>query len=263
LSKYKILDNLRREAIPIFIMINVIFLSVVKIFTKINIMPYILISLFSLVISSVIDVLNYIIFRKENIKVQKKFTKRIDGLTASIYRGIIEIIVLPYKAFATLIAIVKTMYRMLITKNHLLEWITAEEAEKLNKNDLKSMYINMIVNPTFGILGLIFLRFIEVGIISKIFIILLLALWIIAPFIMFYISKPKVEKKAVEKINSEEKEYIIQIAKKTWEFFAEYMNEENNFLPPDNFQNSRKEKIVNRTSSTNIGLRTSYYNFCI
>ena len=32
------------------------------------------------------------------------------------------------------------------------------------------------------------------------------------------------------------------------------MNKENNYLPPDNFQASRREKIVNRTSSTNIGL---------
>ena len=32
------------------------------------------------------------------------------------------------------------------------------------------------------------------------------------------------------------------------------MNEENNFLPPDNYQEDRKELIVGRTSSTNIGL---------
>ena len=32
------------------------------------------------------------------------------------------------------------------------------------------------------------------------------------------------------------------------------MNEENNYLPPDNYQEDRRNKIVNRTSSTNIGL---------
>ncbi|MCI8519267.1 MAG: hypothetical protein HFJ51_04165 [Clostridia bacterium] len=32
------------------------------------------------------------------------------------------------------------------------------------------------------------------------------------------------------------------------------MNKENSFLPPDNLQESRREKIVGRTSSTNIGL---------
>ena len=36
--------------------------------------------------------------------------------------------------------------------------------------------------------------------------------------------------------------------------FSWIYNEENNFLPPDNYQESRNVKIVDRTSSTNIGL---------
>ena len=107
------------------------------------------------------------------------------------------------------------------------------------------------------------MKFVQINIIAKIFTILLFILWIIAPFIMFYISKPKKDKSGIEKINKEEKEYIQDIAKRTWEFFKEYMDKENNFLPPDNFQESRKEKVVNRTSSTNIGLRTSCYSICL
>ncbi len=71
---------------------------------------------------------------------------------------------------------------------------------------------------------------------------------------MWYISKPKEEEKAKEKLNKDEQEYIKKIAKDTWEYFSEYMNKENNFLPPDNYQESRREKLVPRTSSTNIGL---------
>ena len=37
-------------------------------------------------------------------------------------------------------------------------------------------------------------------------------------------------------------------------YFEEYINRENNFLIPDNYQENRKNKIVDRTSSTNIGL---------
>ena len=36
--------------------------------------------------------------------------------------------------------------------------------------------------------------------------------------------------------------------------FKDSLTEENNYLPPDNYQIGRKEKFVNRTSSTNIGL---------
>lgn len=161
LSKYKIIDNLRRSLTTIMVLVNLIVLTVSKIFIKINIMPYILVSITSLVISSIIDILNYIIFRKENIKVQKKFTKRIDGIVASIYRGMTEILVLPYKGVLLLQTIIKTIYRMLVTKEHLLEWTTAEEVEALSKNDLRLAYKNMIFNVIFGILGLVSLRFIN------------------------------------------------------------------------------------------------------
>lgn len=36
--------------------------------------------------------------------------------------------------------------------------------------------------------------------------------------------------------------------------FEAYLTKENNFLIPDNYQEDRREKIVPRTSSTNIGL---------
>ena len=47
---------------------------------------------------------------------------------------------------------------------------------------------------------------------------------------------------------------MLNIGKKTWQFFEDNINELNNFLPPDNYQEDRKEKIAYRTSSTNIGL---------
>ena len=71
---------------------------------------------------------------------------------------------------------------------------------------------------------------------------------------MWYISKEKKEIKPVEKLDKTEKEYLLEIGEKTWKFFKKYINKENNYLITDNYQEDRKEKIVNRTSSTNIGL---------
>ena len=238
-----------------------------------------LITFLSIVISSILDIINYIVFRKENVRVQKKFTQRIDGMLASIYRGIIEIGILPYKAYITAKAIIKTIYRMKVTKEHLLEWTTAEEAERKNKIDLKSSYMQMKPNVVFGALGLL-IAFCSIGEkypiiqrmndaarinlgasmlhmlsgISVTFILILSLIWILTPLFMWYISKPREEQKASEKLNKDELEYVKNIADKTWSYFSEYMNKNENYLPPDNFQESRREKIVHRTSSTNIGL---------
>ncbi len=254
LSKYKILDNLRRSLIEIFSILNLIFLGIIKLFFNVNISLYVILTLVSISIASIIDIANYIVFRKENIKTQKKFTKKIDGLKASIYRGLISIFTLPNKAYLSLVSIVKTIYRMTVTKEHLLEWTTAEEAEKTDKKDLKSLYQSMMPNVVFGIATLIFWYFVKDNMVSSILSLLFAVFLLVMPCIMQSISRQEEEKKSIDKLNNEEKEYVEKIAKDTWKYFSEYMNKENNFLPPDNFQESRRERIVKRTSATNIGL---------
>ncbi len=89
---------------------------------------------------------------------------------------------------------------------------------------------------------------------GSIFAVLLGIWWVWMPTIMWYISQEIQKTKAISQLNKEEKEYILQIGKKTWDYFATYLTEDNNYLIPDNYQEDRKEKIVPRTSSTNIGL---------
>jgi len=71
---------------------------------------------------------------------------------------------------------------------------------------------------------------------------------------MWYISRELNKITAIERLDKEEKEYVREIGKRTWDFFEAYLTNENNFLIPDNYQEDRREKIVPRTSSTNIGL---------
>ena len=166
---------------------------------------------------------------------------------ASIIRGILEIMILPHKAYVNANAIIKTIYRMNISKQNLLEWTTAEEAEIQARTDILSYYKNMIVNLIFGVLFIF--AFIKN---ESIILAILGAFWIVAPGIMCYISKEK--NNNTQKIKKEDTDYLVNLGKKTWEFFETFINEENNFLPPDNYQEDRIEKIAHRTSSTNIGL---------
>ena len=79
-------------------------------------------------------------------------------------------------------------------------------------------------------------------------------LWLIMPFIMCKISKVTALKNTKNQIDKEQEKYIINVAKNTFEFFKDNITEENNYLIPDNYQADRKQKYVDRTSSTNIGL---------
>ncbi len=253
LSKFKILDNLRRSIIPIAVFLGLILSLVLKLFTDIKVWGIVIICLVSYIFPSLLDVLNYIIFKEGKdsrfIYAYKSISKNISSIKASILRGILEIAFLPHKAYINITAIIKTIYRMKVSKMNLLEWLTAEEAEKQAKTDLTSYYKFMLVNVIFGAIFLIF------GLIkTQIFAVIGGIIWIFAPLLAWYISMDIKQEPAIEKVSAEDKEYVLEIGKKIWQYFKEYINEENNYLPPDNYQEGRKNKIAQRTSSTNIGL---------
>ena len=249
LSKYKIFDNLRRSLFEISIITGLIYVNILNKIFKINIYGIESILIATLLIPFILEILNYLIGKKEGEEEQKTFTPQITGLKSTILRGFITIGCLPHKAYISIKAILKTLYRVKVTHKHLLEWTTSEEAERLGKTDLTSYYKSMLINVIASIISLIiYLNTFNV------FALLLGIVWIIMPAIMCYISKESLEKNNVEILSKQEKEYIFDIGKRTWDFFESYLTKENNYLIPDNYQEDRKEKVVPRTSSTNIGL---------
>ena len=266
LSKYKIFDNLRRSMFEISIIVSIIYVNVLAFACKISSKWLIIFLSLTVIISQILELLNKCIFKKDGEQKQRTFTPKITGIKGIIIRAVLTLGCLPYKAYVSLKAISKTMYRKLITKKHLLEWTTSEEAEKQAQTDLLSYYKQMAVNVIAGIVAIILSGKSSIlgdglettiGIGAKLGTILGIALgilWIITPWIMQSISKENKKKQPVENLNEQEKEYMLQIAQSTWKFFENYLNEENNYLITDNYQEDRKQKIVPRTSSTNIGL---------
>lgn len=244
LSKFKILDNLRRSLVPVFALILIIIGLVFKSKTSF------LIGIISVIFPSILDLGNYIVFKKSTPNsfsvANKSITKIIGDLNASILRGMLEFIFLPNKVYITMNAVCKSIYRLKISKQNLLEWTTSEEAEKQAKTDILSYFKNMKANVILGLIGIV------VGFyFSEIVTVILSIIWLIAPVIAWYISKPIVY---TQNIPSRDKKYLIEIGNKTWKYFEDNINEYNNFLPPDNYQESRKQKVATRTSPTNIGL---------
>ena len=241
LSKFKIFDNLRRSLFEI----SVIVFGIWSFFIKTNWLIWLMSGI--VVYPFLLEMLNLIASKKEGEKKQKTFTPQIVGFKGALYRGIITLGCVPYKAYVELISICKTIYRTKISHKHLLEWMTSEEAEKQSKTSVGNYYRMMLPNVILGILLVI----------SNIRLLPIIGgLWIITPYIMCKISKipEKDEKKKAQSLNEEDEKYLKEVAQKTWQFFKDYLTPENNYLIPDNYQEDRKEIIVPRTSSTNIGL---------
>ena len=249
LSKYKIADNLRRSLLEISVILAIIYSNIIGLWENKPIYLSVLIMLVVTVFPYLLEILNNWIFRKEGEQSQKTFTPKISGVKGSILRAILTIGCLPYKAYISIKAILKTLYRVVITHKHLLEWTTSEEAEKQAKSSIISYYNQMAINVLVGIIS------ISLGLLkANSFAILLGLWWVLIPSIMWYISQEIKRQDPIEKLNTDEKEYVLNIGRKTWQFFETYLTKENNYLIPDNYQENRKEKVVPRTSSTNIGL---------
>lgn len=243
ISKFKIYDNLRRSVLPIFS-----FILLVLGFWKIFRQPILnfslgLIGIISIIIPYFIDLINYIIFKESNVSgaiyAYKKFSGELSNIKISFIRMFLQILFLPYEAYKNLDSIIRSLYRMK-RKQKLLEWVIAEEADKNSKTDLKSYFKEMKINVFTGIICFW-------GNVSSV----LGIFWILSPIASWYIS---LEREHKEEKNESNERYLKDIGNRTWEFFETYITEENNFLMPDNYQEDRVNKIVNRTSSTNIGL---------
>ena len=253
LSRYKIIDNLIRALTPIATLLAFILIYTLPIFFNIKIGGFVSLLVISILMPMLIDIINRIIYKKQGQSYQKTFYARIPSFFASIIRAILAIIALPDKAYYSLNAISKTIYRLFVSKKHLLEWTTSEDAERLAKTDLISYYSNMIPNIILGIIGICYSLIFSKNF-SNLFLFVLSILWLIAPFVFYYISKNNKKEEITKELNEEEKSYLLDIGKATWQFFKDTLTEENNYLPPDNYQEDRKETFVLRTSSTNIGL---------
>ena len=226
LSKYKIIDNLRRSLVDIF--------TLVLFFCGFFWVPLLLI-FFPVVFE---------------YKIKKFYAFKNGWMKNAFIRCLTNLIMLPYKAVLYLDAIVTTIYRVAFSKRHLLEWVTAADAEKSLGKDLKSYIREMITGALIGFaLILTTIIYDPVSIVQASF---LFVLWWFSPIYSYLISKPLCKNDNI--VNDEEKDTLTDVAKRTWSYFDEFMNEENNYMPPDNYEENRKFKTTPHTSSTNIGL---------
>jgi len=250
LSKWKIFDNLRRSLVPfskiLFVLLNLIWMPEAFYLW----LPLVFFNdLFNLVIL-LFAVSTQKLFRPKLAFVYKGFLKE---LAVMLIRAFLEFTITPYRAYVALDAIVRTLYRVLISKKNLLRWNTAEAVDASVINTRKGYFLTMWSSllPVFCLLFLLFSG--NLPLLGMILAALLMADWFFAFEIAYWISQPK--KKLYQRDHAEDKELLMDTARRTWQFFKEFSTKENNWLCPDNYKVSKVGKISDKTSPTNIGLQ--------
>src|SRR5665647_2284561 len=160
------------------------------------------------------------------------------------------LIFLPYNAFINFDAIVRTNWRLFISRKKFLEWNPSGNSPAKSKKDFWSAYRVMWFEPLLALVLLVY--FFYYSSLALIIEVPVLILWMIAPSIEWLVSLSYSKREA--DITKKQTIFLQKLSRKIWAFFEKFVTEEDNWLPPDNYQEHPDPKIAHRTSPTNIGL---------
>lgn len=243
LSKWKIIDNLRRSMVsPAVIVLIIVTLLLFP--SPDNLL---LIALISLLCPILFDVSETVVSPVKGISL----SGRVSNFKIGIEQFFLILSFLPYQAYLMLDAITRTIYRVFISKKNLLEWQTAADVEAVSKREfghyLKLMWVASVIAVLVSILG--FMNSLETA-----FLVLPFCLfWFFSPWTAFNISQDRNNDK-LEEINIEDRDLLREISRKTWAYFEDFITPEANWLSPDNYQEKPYKGIAYRTSPTNMAM---------
>ncbi len=171
------------------------------------------------------------------------------GATDELARAIVMISFLPHQAWVAIDAIARAIYRRGISRRHLLEWQPAEAVERHSNLKHTRAFRRMLV-----ISGVSFLLMLVLGAKGAIApTSAFLVLWCASPAILIWLTQ-EVTQTFRAPIDRSDALFLRRAARRTWRYFDDLVNQESNWLPPDNTQLALRVEVAQRTSPTNIGL---------
>jgi cyclic beta-1,2-glucan synthetase len=246
LSKWKVLDNLRRSLVP-FAQIILLILGW-TFFLRPFFWTFVVVGM--LLVPPLIHFIADLLRKPPEMPLNLHLRCSFRLARKNFAQVGLNLIFLPYEAFFSLDAIVRTCFRMRFSRRGLLEWRTSVDSKRSSRGDLAEFYRIMWPAPLLSVIAGLYLIFFypQSLYIAGIF----LVLWFISPYIAWWISQPLYPTKA--KLTKEQTIFLRKLSRKTWRFFETFIGPDNNWLPPDNYQEEPRSVVANGTSPTNMGL---------
>jgi cyclic beta-1,2-glucan synthetase len=153
-----------------------------------------------------------------------------------------------HQSLVTVDAIVRSIVRMTVTHERLLEWETAAEAE-LNSQKKSPVEMYLEITPWLSLAVGLALAFGRPG--SFLVALPLLVLWVLSKPIGQWLNLPPQTEEM--QVVAQDETLLRQSALRTWRMFRELSTAEENWLVPDMIQEPGSV-IIRKISTTNLGL---------
>ncbi|MCX6878137.1 MAG: cyclic beta 1-2 glucan synthetase [Verrucomicrobia bacterium] len=247
LSQWKLFDNLRRSLVPVAMMLFL--LSACLLAANLGVLGLGWV-LAILTIPGLLSAL-VAVLRKPSDLPWPIHLREVSGSCArQLGQVALTLALLPYDAFISLDAIGRTLWRMLVTRKNLLAWQTSSDSEQTRQADLGGSYATLWIAPVVAVAAGLLIAVRQP--VELAWVLPLLAAWLAAPAIAWWISQPI--QPAVVALTEDQLGFLRGAARKTWYYFESLVTAAENWLPPDNFQEIPEPLVAARTSPTNMGL---------
>jgi cyclic beta-1,2-glucan synthetase len=207
--------------------------------------------IFSLFVAPTLSLISGVVPRSTDIVPQAHFHTLWSEVRATNAQVALRIVFIADGACLMADAIVRSLYRLFVSGKLMLEWRTAASIQSSAQGSIFDYYRQMWHAPVVALLGLIFAALpgdnaFLVGLPFAL-------LWIFSPIVAWYVSQSAETEDRLfvsEHVSSE----LRKIARRTWRYYEAFVTSGENYLPPDNYQETPEPLVASRTSPTNIGV---------
>jgi cyclic beta-1,2-glucan synthetase len=248
IGRWKMMDNLRRT-----LSAPATFLALLAGFT----LPFACAKLWSafvlatIAIPTLLPALAGIVPRRFGISQRRHWSAVGADFALALSQIGLMVTLLAHQAWLMSDAIARTLFRLLVSRRWLLEWVAAAQAKVSGELDLRGFYRWMAGGVALAVVPAVIAVVARHG-----------SFLIAAPFVMLWMLSPAIARLASlppqmaadNPASRTDARALRLIARRTWRFFETFVTAEDHMLAPDNFQEDPKPVLAHRTSPTNLGL---------
>lgn len=188
---------------------------------------------------------------RDEIAMRRFFAEAGIDLLRALVSGAWLIAQLLQHSLMNLDAVLRALYRMALSRRHLLEWTTAASAQAHASTRLGAIARKHWAVPlvALALLGALW----AAGSPTPLLAAVLCLVWGASPIWTWWVSRPRPPRRDAS-LPASDQAYLEGMARDTWRLFERCVTADDNHLPPDNLQLTPRTLLARRTSPTNIGL---------
>ena len=248
LSSWKIFDNLRRSLMPIAMV--VLLLSSWLITSSTTALATTLFVVLVVIAPRILAALIDFVFKPTDLSVATHLKSALCAIVRPVAQSMFTLVFLPYEAWISMDAIVRTLVRVHWTKRRLLEWRTSCDSERTARSDLLGFCRTMWVAPLVACSSFAIIAWCNRSALATASPFLIF--WLLSPALAWWLSRLIPVK--IARLKDPQRQFLRVMARRTWRYFEEFTTAQDNWLPPDNVHVNPNAVIASRTSPTNIGM---------